>query len=148
MISYDIIGFGNWETEQEISKCILEESLSDFVKLHGRIPNENLDQYFKKCNIGIAFVPLVPEYDCQPTTKLFEYLLAGMPVLATATLENSLIIDNQNGILTDDSPEGFSNGLHAIIDKLQVFDSNSIKESVKGYTWKGITEKILTTLLN
>ncbi len=99
-IHYDIVGFG--EGEQCLIDRISELSLSEYVTFHGRVNYENLKPFFDKANIGVAFVPKTPWYDCQPSTKIYEYLLSGMYCLATDTYENRLCITGFNGYLHDD----------------------------------------------
>lgn len=146
-ISYDIVGYGKNETEEKIRLAIIENKLEENASFHGRIPYDQIDDYLKKSNVGVVFIPVTPYYDHQPSTKLFEYLLAGIPVLATKTSENKSIVNISNGILNDDSPEGFSNGLKEIYDKIGTFNEDLIRNSVSEYSWEQIVKNHLKPLL-
>jgi glycosyltransferase involved in cell wall biosynthesis len=142
-ICYTIIGFGSDSESFRILKSISEYHMSDFVKYLGRKNHNKLIHYFEQSNIGIVFVPQKPGYDCQPVTKLFEYMLAGMPVVATNTYENRLIVNENNGVLINDSAEDFCNGLMKIYNQRNSFSSSEIRKSVELYSW----EKIVNTNL-
>jgi glycosyltransferase involved in cell wall biosynthesis len=147
-ISYTIIGFGSSDESKKLLKSISEYKMVDFVKIEGRKNYEELAPYFKKFNIGVVFVPQKKWYDYQPATKLFEYMLSGMPVIATNTFENRLIINNNNGVIIEDTSEGFCIGLKSIYNQKNSFNSFQIRESVGSYTWENIVNKKLKPYLN
>jgi glycosyltransferase involved in cell wall biosynthesis len=146
-ITYDIVGYGKSATEELLRSAIIKSKLQDIVSFHGRIPYAKIDEYLFKCNIGIVFVPNTPYYQYQPSTKLFEFLLAGVPVLATKTFENKLIVNDSNGILIDDDPEGFSSGLTLICNRIRLFKENVIQDSVSEYCWEQIVKNHLKPIL-
>lgn len=146
-IRYTIVGFGSESETLNIENCISELKLSGIVKFEGRKTHEELWPYFKQSNFGVVFVPQIPGYDCQPVTKLFEYMLAGMPVVATNTYENRLFVNETNGVLIDDSPEGFCNGLVTIYNKRNSYNSSEIRKSVEDYTWENIVNTKLKPYL-
>jgi glycosyltransferase involved in cell wall biosynthesis len=146
-VNYSIIGFGSEAETLKLINCISETKLSDVVKYEGRKNYNELAQYFEQSNIGVVFVPQTPYYDCQPVTKLFEYLLSGMPVIATNTYENRLIVNSVNGVLINDTPEDFCNGLVTIFNERKLFMSSEIRKSVEEYTWGNIIETNLKPYL-
>jgi hypothetical protein len=81
---------------------------------------------------------MTPYFHCQPVTKVFEYLLAGMPVMATATEENRLVVTDDLGILHEDTAEGFCEGLHRLADSLGGYDSSKIIAAAARYSWGSI----------
>jgi glycosyltransferase involved in cell wall biosynthesis len=137
-IRYTIVGFGSENESLKIMKSISENKIIEFVKFEGRKNFEEFNPYFEQSNIGIVFIPQTPWYDCQPSTKLFEYLLSGMTVIATNTYENRLIVNKGNGVLVNDSPEDFCNGLISIYNQRNSFDSIKIRKSVESNTWESI----------
>jgi glycosyltransferase involved in cell wall biosynthesis len=147
VINYTIIGFGKRSEEQKIITMIENMGLSDYVFFLGRKKYTDLNIYFNTSNIGVAYVPIKPYYEYQPVTKLFEYLLSGMPVIATNTHENRLVMNNRNGVLINDTPEDFCNGLMKIYEQRKSFESSEIKKSVESYTWEHIVKTILKPFL-
>ncbi len=146
-LSYDIVGFGSPEEERKLREAINRPVCRDLVKFHGRVPNKDLFPFLERNNIGVGFIPLKKHYQCQPATKVFEYLLAGMAVIATRTIENARVIGTSNGILTDDTPEGFYRGLREVYANRSQYDSSAIKAGVKDHQWDEIIRKNLVPFL-
>jgi glycosyltransferase involved in cell wall biosynthesis len=137
-LTYDIIGFGKEKIIQLLKKTIEDTGQSEIVTYHGRKNRDELFPFFEKCNVGVAYLPKTKAYDFQPVTKLFECMLAGMPVIASDTLENKLSVKPGCGELCSDNPESFADALKRIIDRAENFDSEKIKNCYSGSEWKNI----------
>ena len=136
---YDIIGFGTPEEESYIGDLIKKHNLGGIVEFHGRINYEFLKPYFKRANVGVAFVPMTPYYDCQPSTKIYEYVLSGLYCIATNTYENKLAVDFRNGILCDDNADSFAKALIEYHDSdRSKLNSDEIRNSMKKYMWSNV----------
>ncbi len=147
-IKYDIIGFGTDEDENLIAETIKDANLTDYVTFHGRINYKYLQPYFDDANIGVAFVPQTPYYDCQPSTKIYEYVLSGLFCLATNTYENKLSITSENGILHDDDALSFCNALEEFYKKNKAeITTERIKNTMTEYLWSNIVGAKLLPLL-
>lgn len=142
---YDIIGFGTPEEESHIGDLIKEHNLEGIVEFHGRINYEFLKPYFERANVGVGFVPMTPYYDCQPSTKIYEYVLSGLYCIATNTYENKLTVDSRNGVLCDDSADSFASALIRYYDSDRTkLNSEEIRESMSRYLWANvISEQLL-----
>jgi hypothetical protein len=147
-VTYTIIGFGNREEELKIKNTILRLGLNSSVSFLGRKTYDELPQYFEEANIGVCYVPQVPYYDIQPSTKIFEYSLSGLITIATETTENKLYISKENGVLCEDNANSFCNAIEAIIQSTENFDSQRIRDSLSYYNWHNLTMKILLPLIN
>jgi glycosyltransferase involved in cell wall biosynthesis len=147
-IHYTIIGEG-WGSEMEqIRGKIKKYELDKYVELKGYIPHNDLKQYYEKANVGVSYIPVTPWYEYQPATKTFEYLMAGMPVIATGTFENKKIINEQNGIIITDNPASFANCIELLYDRIDDFDENLIRESVAENNWVTIVSKLKEFICN
>jgi|AntRauTorcE11897_2_1112592.scaffolds.fasta_scaffold00775_2 glycosyltransferase involved in cell wall biosynthesis len=142
-VTYHIVGSSNFGNEEKLMTLINNLGLNNYIQLHGYVPHNKLYSLFKKCNIGVSFIPITDYYNCQPPTKTFEYLLSGMPVIATETIENAKVMDDSNGVLITDSAKGFKQGVEEIHWKLHEYDDSLIRKSVKEYQWKNIIQKEL-----
>jgi glycosyltransferase involved in cell wall biosynthesis len=147
LVSYTIIGFGSDNDVEKINNTIEELGLNNTVHFLGRKKYTDIAEYFDTCNIGVSYVPMTPYFEYQPVTKLFEYLLSGMPVIATNTHENRLIVNNTNGVLINDTPEDFCNGLKNIYNQRLTYNSSEIRKSVEAYTWQNIVDTNLRPYL-
>ena len=146
-LTYNIVGYGFPETEKILVETIQSHNLSGIVKFHGRKYYPEILDIVKNSNIGVAYVPIIKGYDCQPTTKLFEYVLAGMPVIATKTTENSKEILPECGVLVQDNPNSFAKGLEEIQMNLNTYNSRQIKEKYYAFRWDTILSDNLSPYL-
>lgn len=139
--SYDIIGSGSPEDEKLIIDAIDKYGLQSIVKMHGYVPREKTGALLKKANVGVSFVPITPYYDFQPVTKTFEFLLAGLPLIATKTTQNMKLINDDNGVLIQDTTLGFAEGLKKISSLRSRYNVNNIQNNSLNHTWESVINK-------
>jgi glycosyltransferase involved in cell wall biosynthesis len=144
-LTYDIIGDGK---EFENIKLLIQElGVGNIIKLYGRIPHFKLKPFFDTANVGISYIPMTDYYEHQPPTKTFEYILSGMPCIATKTLENKKIITVENGILCSDTPMSFVDAIAVIYKNKSSYRSEIIRRTLKEYSWKNIINTKLKPIL-
>jgi glycosyltransferase involved in cell wall biosynthesis len=146
-MNYIIIGSGYNQEEERYEALIKKERLEKVITLMGPIYHEDLKTYFDSQNIGVSFVPMTSYFDCQPSTKTFEYLLSGMPVIATATFENTLVVDDSNGVLINDTADDFCEGLKKMANSRDTYNSERMRTKSKQYTWETIIQDELKEYL-
>lgn len=143
-ISYDIIGHPLYNEDEYLYELVEKYNLSEIIKFRGAIFEESEKlKYLQNANIGVSFVPITPYYDFQPVTKSFEYILSGLFCLATNTYSNREIITHQNGILINDTPKSFSEGLEYFMNNKEKLNSKEIRETLQHYKWESIINDIL-----
>jgi len=142
-LTYTIIGSGPKNEERVLRDLVNRYELTDSVNIAGNIPHTQLKAWFDNTNIGVSYVPIIDYYDCQPVTKTFEYLLSGMPVIATNTSENRKVIHPKNGVLVRDTAEDFYSGLKKIFETRYQFDSQQIRNTAMNYAWENIVKENL-----
>jgi glycosyltransferase involved in cell wall biosynthesis len=147
VLRYDIIGSGPDEDVRLVRDAVERFQCADQVITHGWIPNAEITPFLDAANAGVGFVPRLRYYDCQPSTKVFEYLLAGMPTIATRTRENAAVIVPENGVLVDDTAQGFYEGLRHWYEQRASYDSRAIRESVSRFAWDRIVREQLIPYL-
>ncbi|HEY5587611.1 MAG TPA: hypothetical protein VIK86_01495, partial [Candidatus Paceibacterota bacterium] len=72
----------------------------------------------------------------------------GIPCIATNTFENAQIITKINGVIINDTPKDFCNGLYKLLNYYQQYKSDEIVSSVKDYTWENIVFNNLEPYIN
>jgi glycosyltransferase involved in cell wall biosynthesis len=140
-LSYDLIGKGTPEENAQMEATIQGAQNRDLIKYHGRVLHRKLVPYFESCNIGVAFVPLIDAQAAQPYTKVYEYLQAGMPVVATANPSNLIIITAENGVMCLDTPESFSRALQEMRSRLSQYNWHRIKAGGHRFSWRSIVQE-------
>jgi glycosyltransferase involved in cell wall biosynthesis len=137
-ITYTIIGYGKEEDETVICRLIDEFNLKSIVNFIGQVPYTRLKEYFDRCNVGITYIPVTRYYDCQPSTKTFEYIMSGLYCIATDTIENKKVIREENGILCSDTPESFYKALKKLLENRNKLHDDVIRNSLESYKWEKI----------
>jgi len=146
VVSYYLIGTGPEKDIKKIKLSIEHNNLKEIVKLTGYVSHDKLGYYLENSNVGVSYIPMTSYFDYQPPTKTFEYLLSGMPVLATKTFENQKVINENNGVLIFDNADSFYNGLVEISKK--IFNSNEIKVRSQNFSWDFIIKEKLFPILD
>lgn len=147
-IHYTIVGEGHNNERFLFQKRINKLGLQQEVELIGYVKHSDLIPLYCISNIGISYIPMTPYYEFQPATKTYEYLMAGMPVIATKTYENKLVINKDNGILIEDNPESFAEGIFQIYNNLKIFNESKIRKSVENYEWERIIQTMRKEILD
>jgi glycosyltransferase involved in cell wall biosynthesis len=140
---YTIIGFGADSEIKKLQNTIKRFRLENTVVFEGQKNHEELGMYLAQANVGVAFIPIVDYYQCQPATKLFEYGLSGLFTIATDTNENRNFISSENGILCQDDPVSFSNAIERILKMRNTISSYKIRKSLDNYRWESLVDKKL-----
>jgi hypothetical protein len=147
-VTYDIVGFGYDPEVKKIMDAIDETKLYDIVTLNGIVTHNELKPFLEKCNIGICYIPVTDYFNCQPSTKLFEYINSGLICIATNTHENRAYINNDNGLLCADNFSAFAKTLEKLNNKKREYDTEKIKKTLKKHTWSNIVNNNLKPYLN
>jgi len=145
---YTIIGSGPNGEEEYLRGLVIELGLGGIVDIIGRVAHNDLSPYFDSHNVGIAFVPITPYFDCQPPTKVYEYLLSGLAVLATNTKEMKNILEHTSAIMCDDTADSFCCALRDLESQRGLLISESLRESAVENTWSNIIKFNLVPYIN
>lgn len=146
--SYDIVGDGYANEVEKLRDVVAGLGLNSIIKVHGRVPYNNLSPYFDKANVGVSYVPITSYFDVQPVTKTFEYIANGMVTIGTKTIEQSKVINNINGVLCEDSPEDFCESIKKIEVSFEGYNSGSIRASHEPETWEMVSLKLKNQVLD
>jgi glycosyltransferase involved in cell wall biosynthesis len=81
---------------------IKELNIAEFVSVNGRVSGHEIPQHLAQADVGICLWEQNQWNEFNPPTKLFEYLVAGVPVLGSNIRTHTRYIQNwQNGLIFD-----------------------------------------------
>lgn len=146
-ITYNIIGYGVNNEELQFCKIVNKNKATDYIKIIGKVPHKDLKPYLDNSNVGLSFVPITDYYNDQPPTKTYEYCLAGIYCIATATTVNKSLINTQNGVLIEDTIQDVKNGLEYFWNNRKMFSSKEIRNSLQECTWENIVTHKFSPIL-
>ena len=144
---FTIIGDSPFGELDEINKYIHTHSLELYIRTTGFLHNDELSPYFDKANIGISYVPLKSYYQHQPPTKTFEYLISGLPIIATSTQANKKIVTPDVCELIRDNSNSFYMGLVRMEKRMKNFSAEKIMIQYKKHTWNNIVKNNFVPLV-
>lgn len=115
------------------------------------VPPDEVLTYTASADIGISLIEdsCLNYYYCLPN-KLFEYAMAGLPIIVSPLPEMKKVVENyQSGVVAKDiSTKGFAEAIESLLDKdLQKISSHSLKMAQK-YNWEVQENKLFEAYEN
>ncbi len=141
-----IIGCG--DIEQDLRNKVQSMQLEDKVLFKGKMEPDKLHEYTPLADVGLCLLENKGlSYYFSLPNRIFDYIQAGVPVLATRFPEIENIVETYNsGVLIDHyEPEYLAATIKNMFDK--TIDKEAFRAAAKELCWEN-EEKILLDLLN
>lgn len=126
------------EEKDIINEATENLGMRDKIVIIDRVPGEKIPYYMHNADIGINLWEINPYFCMNPPTKLFEYMVAGLPVIVNDIETHNLYVKNGvTGFIISYDAKSFARTIEYICENKQVLLSmslNSRKESDK-YRW-------------
>jgi glycosyltransferase involved in cell wall biosynthesis len=116
---FHLLIIGGGDIFRKIEKMVVQNGLSDKITLIPKVPFEVLSHFTRKAQLGFSIEKAtVLNHKYSLSNKLFEYLHAGVPVLASRLPEQERIIDHYDvgGFIEDHNPENIALKIKEIFD--------------------------------
>ncbi len=144
-LSLDIYGYN--DSRGRIMRLVEERGLSRMIRFHGVVPHAELFGHLAEYDLGLAYVPR-RLYDTGLPLKTLEYLACGLPVVATDTIGNRMVIQpHVNGLLVGEDARAFADGIRELATAPWLSTaSESARQAVECYDWTSIVSQRLLPL--
>ncbi|MCK9576518.1 MAG: glycosyltransferase [Clostridia bacterium] len=109
------------------------------VHYHGVIPHNTIQEFLADTSFGFCLYDKKPRYETARSTKTFEYIMSGIPVIASRTAGNQFIENNGYGILID--PDNIGESVKAILEAIPKCAEYSLNCKKAKFGWE--EEKLL-----
>lgn len=123
--------------------------ITNAVAVHGRVPGREIPGFLKQADVGLCLWEDQPWWRFNPPTKLFEYLVAGLPVLASdIRTHTQYIAHGQNGFIFQYDSESLANAIQAMWARraeLPAIKQRAFEGSAP-YLWENIEPVFLQTV--
>lgn len=141
-----IIGYGM--LEQTLKKEVENLSLKDKVFFLGKIPVDQLSTYTAGANCGINLLePLNKSKELAVPNKLFQYIHASIPVIASNSYENHKLFEKYNiGYLVENTPQSIAEAINRMSSVDRTYFVVNCQKAALEYNWEN-QEKILLKLI-
>lgn len=137
-----IVGLKNEELKK-LERLVAEESVSERVLCRRRVLPPVIPEYLLAADILVN--PLVIDYPGSISSKLYEYLAAGKPIVSSQGGANDEIIrDGENGLLVSLTSKDFADAILRIINDRSFADTlaRNAQADAQNYTWGKRAERI------
>jgi len=146
-----IIGFG--KVEDELKELVRKFNLEDKVIFYGKVPFEDLLSYTKQANVGLLLErPFGLSFTYSLPNKLFDFIHAELPILASPLVEVKRIMDQYNvGELVDNyTPEHIAKKLNEMLtDEEKVKDwKQNMQKAKQELNWENEQKKLIEIYAN
>lgn len=143
-----IIGSGDcWQT---LKKLVIEKGLSEKIRMIYKIPKQELMHYTCNADLGISIDKNSnPNYYNSLPNKIFDYLHAGVPVLASRLpeIEKVITLYEVGDFIEDYEPLTIANKLNELLSspKLAVYRANTPRVK-KEINWETEKQNLLAVI--
>lgn len=145
-----LIFVGSFESEafeKKIREKIKANQLNDKVEFKGKVPYEQIEEHLSKASIGIIpYLPVPNHLVCLPN-KLFEYMAAGVAVIASDFPHYRKVVDSsQSGLLVNpERPQSISKAMLELLENpvlTKEMGENGMEAFNLAYNWNSEEEKL------
>jgi glycosyltransferase involved in cell wall biosynthesis len=138
---------GNGDAINKLKEIIQEENINDKVRLIAKQPYEEMMRYTSSADVGLCIENpnFLNSYYSLPN-KIFEYIQAGIPIIATNLPEIKKIIEKYEiGILIDKlTPKAIAEAINKLKNDQSLY--NKLKENVNRaaaeLTWENESKEL------
>jgi glycosyltransferase involved in cell wall biosynthesis len=145
----DFVGsFESKDFEKKIHAKIKEYHLEKNVEFKGKVPYQLIEQYLSSASIGIIpYLPVPNHLVCLPN-KLFEYMAAGVAVIASDFPHYRKVVESSNSglLINPEEPKSISEALLELLENREVTQNMGENGKVafnQTYNWNSEEEKLL-----
>lgn len=124
-------------------------NLGDIVRFLPSVPYSLVAETIAKYDVALAYVPPLPDWRYQPTLKVLEYRALGLPILASDSQANRLVVVHQeNGLLVDHSVSGIAHGIRQLSEDRALVERLTLRARNMrcGRTWEESAQEYLNTV--
>ncbi|MBX9676940.1 MAG: glycosyltransferase [Methylotenera sp.] len=139
-------------TELELTFCQQRAKalkIDQSIQIVGRVSGHEIPQYLAHADVGICLWEQNKWNEFNPPTKLFEYLVAGIPVLASNIRTHTRYINDwKNGLIFDYDAQSLAQAifqLHTNKHQLPTFKHHAVM-SGRQYVWSKIEPVFISAI--
>jgi len=145
-VTYVIIGYG--QHRPFLENYVEQAGLSEKVKFFGPVPADQLIEWAASADIGICTIlGKTKSYLYSMPNKLFEYTMAGLPVITSNYPDmGTFVTENRMGITCDpESPASIADAIHVLTadPKLREELADGAKVARDAFNWQHEQKKLL-----
>lgn len=142
--NFELHLLGPWHPEEFFDECRQMKGWQKCV-YYGRVPHPEVSKYIQRANLGVQMVHDIPNYRGGLATKVFEYLVSGIPTLMSDTEERRRVYRDLCEYAQPSDPEQIANEIFKIQKNYEKY-VESVKSKKKfiidNYSWESESAKL------
>jgi len=134
--NYHLVLIGDGPLKMELISCSKKKDYKERIHFLNEVAYEELHNYTLSADVGVLILkPVNVSKRLASANKIFEYMAAGIPVVATDLPENRrVIVESQCGVLIDDpKPKTIADGILSVEEKHGL---NGFNRFLDTYNWE------------
>lgn len=149
-----IVILGDGPLKNHLKDTVSKKGLEEKVIFIDAVPSSVLSDYTRAADIGVLILePYNLSKKLASANKIFEYMAAGIPIIATDLPENRRVIEDCDAgiLISDHSPESISSAVRYLSEnpkKMQEFGSNGRLGHIIKYNFENQEHKLFRNLLS
>lgn len=146
-----LVFVGSFESlsfKEKINQLIHELNLMDVVEFQGKVPYTEINAFLLNASVGIIpYLPVPNHLVCLPN-KLFEYMAAGIPVVASDFPHYRKVVETANSgkLVNPEDPNDIAKGILALLNRqssLEFHSARGKKSFETIYNWDNEEKKLI-----
>ncbi len=139
--NYEMVIVGDGDIANKLKLLVIELGLTARVTFVGKVPFENLQTYIQKAHVGLCLLENIGlNYYYSLPNRVFDYPLAGLPVIATAFPDiKSVVSKYETGLLLNDlEPENIANAIQEACENMELRNhwATTLPKAAHQLTWE------------
>lgn len=147
-MEFKLVVVGNGSLGKELNDWTIRNSLTERIKFIDTVPLNELSAYTSGADLGINLLEtfnLSKEY--ASPNKLFEYIHAAIPVVASDTIENQRVFSSfPIGKLTKNQPDVIAAAIIHVTNEKRSSFIDALAQAKSHYNWEKQEELLLSVL--
>lgn len=136
-----LVLLGDGKIKKELQNMVKKMNLEEKVKFHRKVPVGELPKYTRNGYIGFQVLNNVCfNHYSASSNKLFEYMMAGVPVVACSFPEIQRVVEGDGTGVSVDShdPVSIADGVNWLLEHPEQYEKMKIKsiKASKKYNWE------------
>lgn len=142
------MGYGKQEYKAKLSKYVENNNIDDRFDFFGPVPSHEVTAYAASADLGVAPIEnaCLSYYYCSPN-KVFEYINAGIPVIASSFPELKFVVENYGIGLTFDvvNPKSIAEAARRILDNKELYEQmkEGTKQASTYFNWENESKTLI-----
>lgn len=135
--------------EKDMHEKVKAYELEDKIEFKGKVPYEQIDEYLSSAAIGIIpYLPVPNHLVCLPN-KLFEYMAAGVAVIASDFPHYRRVVESANSglLMNPERPHSIAKAMITLLedkDLTREMGENGMTAFKETYNWNSEERKLLS----